>query len=73
MARASDDEENMVAVAKHQKHGGKPPTRQVKKTRYRSLSSADKKAVADSGMCYYHWAFADNAKIYLKPCSCAEN
>jgi hypothetical protein len=70
---ASDDEENMVAVARHQKRGGQPPTRQVKKTGYRSLSTADKKAVADSGMCYYHWAFEDNAKICRKPCSWAEN
>jgi hypothetical protein len=73
VTRASDDEENVVAVARNQKHGGQPPTRQVKKMGYRSLSAADKKAVADSGMCYYHWAFADNPKICRKPCSWVEN
>jgi hypothetical protein len=73
VSRASDDEETVVAVARNQKRAGQPPTRQVKKTGYRSLSAADKKAVADSGMCYYHWAFADNAKICRKPCSWAEN
>jgi hypothetical protein len=38
-----------------------------KQAGYRSMSSeTDKKAVADSGMCYCHWAYGDSAKLCRK-------
>jgi hypothetical protein len=33
-----------------------------------TLSAADMKAVAGSGMCYYNWAFANTVKLWHKPC-----
>jgi hypothetical protein len=72
-AKGEDEECAAVAIVRQQKSGGRLANRPTKKAGYRSLSAADKKAVADSDMSYYQWAFADNARICHKPCSWSEN
>jgi hypothetical protein len=37
------------------------------------LSAADEQALKDSGLCYYHFAYADGARKCKKPCAWAEN
>ena len=79
----SDDEGQAGAVAAIQyRKGGNKPTPAVRSTQSmaqprrktnKKMSATDRQAMADSGLCYYHWCFAEAARICRKPCSWTGN
>jgi hypothetical protein len=78
ISRDSDsDEATVAAVQGRSNRQGRVEKKKkpfnAKQRGYNGLSPADKKAVEDSGLCYYHWAYADEAKLCRKPCAWTGN
>ncbi len=77
------DEEQAAHVAAVRGQGGQggrankkpPPLPSSKKAPWKGkqLSPADQKAMDDSGLCYYHFTYADEATKCRKPCAWSGN
>ncbi len=48
-----------------------PPT--LKKAPWKGKQQVDQKALDDSGLCYYHFMYADEATKCRKPCAWSGN
>lgn len=67
------EEEGAVAAVRHQPSGPKgpkrPPSKKTGNGGAKKLSAADQQAMDESGLCWYHFSFADEARTCRKPCA----